>query len=140
MPEKQSDRRVKRTRQLLADALISLMIEQGYDNVTIQQILDRSGVGRSTFYSHFRDKEALLRHSLDGLRNVLTDHWKSVLESESRQIGKLAFALQFFRHISDSHHLYRAFSRGESAVILDRQLRKMFAEMVRTDLASQFNS
>ncbi|MBO0803611.1 MAG: TetR/AcrR family transcriptional regulator [Nocardiopsaceae bacterium] len=55
-----TDRRVRRTRALLHQALIELILEKGYGRITVQDILDRADVGRSTFYSHYRDKDALL--------------------------------------------------------------------------------
>ena len=54
------DRRVRKTRQLLREALMELTLERGYDHVTIQDILDRADVGRSTFYAHYHDKDDLL--------------------------------------------------------------------------------
>lgn len=54
------DRRIERTRHGLADALIALVLEKGYEAVTVQDIIDRANVGRSTFYAHFENKEQLL--------------------------------------------------------------------------------
>jgi hypothetical protein len=65
MKPKQRDRRVRRTHRLLHQALMSLVLEKKYEAVTVQDILDRADVGRSTFYTHFGDKDELLR---DGLR------------------------------------------------------------------------
>jgi hypothetical protein len=50
------DRRVRRTRELLRGSLLSLIAEKGYERVTVQDVIDRAGVGRSTFYAHFRDR------------------------------------------------------------------------------------
>src|SRR5258705_11885340 len=61
------DRRVRRTRKLLHDAFISLVIEKGYEKTTIQDILDRADVGRSSFYVHYRNKEALLTANFDAM-------------------------------------------------------------------------
>ncbi|MDB5105426.1 MAG: hypothetical protein JWP91_3115 [Fibrobacteres bacterium] len=54
------DRRVQKTKKLLSESLIALILEKGYDEVTIQDILDKANVGRSTFYSHYESKERLL--------------------------------------------------------------------------------
>ncbi|CCF62528.1 TetR/AcrR family transcriptional regulator [Nocardia cyriacigeorgica] len=54
------DRRVRRTRDQLHRALIELMIERGYERVTVTDVIDRADVGRSTFYAHYRDKDDLL--------------------------------------------------------------------------------
>jgi AcrR family transcriptional regulator len=53
------DRRVERTRELLQTALIELIAERGYDAITIQDIVDRANVGRTTFYSHYNSKDEL---------------------------------------------------------------------------------
>ncbi|MFE3545683.1 TetR/AcrR family transcriptional regulator [Nocardia sp. NPDC059177] len=55
-----ADRRVRRTRDTLHKALIELMIERGYDKVSVSDIIARADVGRSTFYAHYRDKDDLL--------------------------------------------------------------------------------
>ncbi len=60
MPGPKPDRRIQRTRQLLHEALITLILEKGYDAITVQDILERANLGRSTFYAHYQDKEALL--------------------------------------------------------------------------------
>src|SRR5882757_7171577 len=65
------DRRVRRTRKQLHDAFIALVIEKGYEKTTIQDILDRADVGRSTFYVHYRDKEALLTANFDAMQEHL---------------------------------------------------------------------
>jgi AcrR family transcriptional regulator len=58
-PVSRIDRRVLRTRDTLGDALIELMREKVFDEITVQEVLDRAGVGRSTFYAHYRDKNDL---------------------------------------------------------------------------------
>jgi AcrR family transcriptional regulator len=54
------DPRVKRTRQLLQQALIALIQEKAFQDITVQDIADRATVNRATFYAHFEDKYSLL--------------------------------------------------------------------------------
>lgn len=54
------DRRIQKTLKLLREALVSLIAEKPYDSIVVKEILDRANVGRSTFYTHFRDKDELL--------------------------------------------------------------------------------
>ncbi|HKS10650.1 MAG TPA: TetR/AcrR family transcriptional regulator [Pyrinomonadaceae bacterium] len=58
--KKKEDARVRRTRDALGDALVALMQEKPFDTITVQDVLDRAKVGRSTFYSHYSDKDDLL--------------------------------------------------------------------------------
>jgi AcrR family transcriptional regulator len=51
------DRRVSKTRKALKEALTDLILEKGYEAVTVQDVIDRADVGRSTFYAHFIDKD-----------------------------------------------------------------------------------
>jgi AcrR family transcriptional regulator len=59
------DGRIRRTQQKLGQALVELIQEKRIDDVTVQEVLDRAGVGRSTFYVHFRDKNDLLLSQLE---------------------------------------------------------------------------
>lgn len=56
-----TDRRIERTRDALEGAFIRLMFEGcRYDRITIGALIARAGVGRSTFYEHYRNKDELL--------------------------------------------------------------------------------
>lgn len=73
MAKKTIDRRVERTRQSLQNALSELILEKGYEKVTVQNVIDRANVGRSTFYAHFEDKEQLLLSGFEPLRAEFED-------------------------------------------------------------------
>ncbi|MBN9360756.1 MAG: TetR/AcrR family transcriptional regulator [Devosia sp.] len=66
------DRRVRKTREALYSAFISLVVERGYDATSVQDIIDAADVGRTTFYAHFRSKEELLRVGFERLRDELS--------------------------------------------------------------------
>jgi len=55
-----TDPRIKRTRQMLRQALSELLKEKSFDDISVQDIADRSTVNRATFYDHFSDKSELL--------------------------------------------------------------------------------
>ncbi len=62
--EKRLDPRIKRTRQLLQQALMELMAEKSFQAITVQDIAERATVNRVTFYAHFEDKYALLEYTM----------------------------------------------------------------------------
>ena len=68
--KKPIDRRVARTRGMLHEALLSLIIEKGYEAVSVEDICERANVGRSTFYAHFTGKDDLKRSGLGHLRQA----------------------------------------------------------------------
>ncbi len=59
------DRRVKRTQRLLAEALIALTLEKGYEEVTIREITEQADIGYATYFRHYADKDALLAEVLE---------------------------------------------------------------------------
>ncbi|MBN1139622.1 MAG: TetR/AcrR family transcriptional regulator [Anaerolineae bacterium] len=105
------DRRVQRTRQLLHDALIALILEKGYDEITVQDIIDRANIGRSTFYAHYLDKQDLLERGLERLREELG---QNLARSDGAAGTGWAIvpALALFRHTGRHHHLFRAMIGG----------------------------
>ena len=73
MPKQKIDRRVERTRQSLQNALSELILEKGYEKVTVQDVIDRANVGRSTFYAHFESLDQLLLSGFEPLRAQFED-------------------------------------------------------------------
>jgi AcrR family transcriptional regulator len=132
------DKRILRTRQALKNALLELMVEIGYEKTTVQRILERAGVGRATFYVHFRSKEDLLRRSLDGLGKDLAEECKPArigrVREGSRGSVLLGFTLAFFRHVDSHRRLYRAIVGHESGLIVERQMRRLLAGLVKPDV------
>jgi AcrR family transcriptional regulator len=123
MNQKKTDRRVERTRQLLRDALVALILEKGYQKITVQDIIDRANVGRSTFYSHYQDKEDLLFSGFDELAYDLDLHMRSPEETGDSQ-EHLLHSLEFFIHANNNRELYMAMSEsggGEQLLEIGRQ-------------------
>ena len=124
MPQNVVDRRVQKTRKLLQDALIELVAEKGYESVSIQEILDKANVGRSTFYAHFQDKEQLLHSILDRLNELFEQHKKRVLDTAKNLAGvdsadptdSLSPTLNLFQFVGQNHRFFKAMlgNRGYS--------------------------
>ncbi len=73
---KKLDPRVVRTRQMLRDALVATILDKGYDATNIQDITERAGLRRATFYLHYRDKEELLLSMLHDTVDELIEQMK----------------------------------------------------------------
>ena len=95
MRERDGDRRVRRTQGLLRGALASLIHEKPYDAIAVKEILARADVGRSAFYAHFRDKDALLASAV---RETLRAH-ASHASAVDRVAAVLGFSGPLFAHV-----------------------------------------
>ena len=116
--EDQIDRRVKRSRRLLGEALMALILEKGYEVVTIRDITERADVAYVTFFRHYGSKDELLAQCLqDGLRDLQTR-----IETAARQtradVVDSAEGRLIFEHVQLNGPLYRVLmpSQGASQV------------------------
>lgn len=83
------DARTRRTERALSEALVSLMVARDFDAITVQDVLKQAGVGRTTFYSHFRNKEDLLLSDTERFVGVLDAHFAATA-ARSRRVAPLA--------------------------------------------------
>ncbi len=98
------DRRVRRTRDTLGDALIELMQEKTFDEITVQEVLDRAGVGRSTFYAHYRDKDDLFLSDVEDFFGMMS----TLLTRRGASVDRVAPVAELLTHISDVREFYAA--------------------------------
>ena len=135
MSSRPEDRRVRRTRRLLREALLALVVEKGYDRVTVQDVLDRADLGRATFYAHFRDKEDLLTSGLAELRATLRGAMVAYARGELGPPGAgLAATRALFGHIVDHRRLYRALVSSRTGAVVVRQVRAELVGLAREHL------
>lgn len=126
------DRRVRRTRKLLHDAFLALVLEKGYEKTTIQDILDRADVGRSTFYGHFRDKEALLTASFDEMRDQLERQLADI--DATGPVDVTLPAALLYEHAYRNQRVYRALCGRQGGALVQRYLRRLIGDLLRKHL------
>jgi len=133
MTAKAPDRRVQRTRKLLQDALIALVLEKGYEAVTVQDIIDRANVGRSTFYAHFLDKQQLFLSGFEQLRVFLAQQHAAMAASGEHRLG---FSLAMFEHALSYRQVYQALIGKQSGAVVLEHMQQMLTDLVRDELAA----
>jgi AcrR family transcriptional regulator len=135
MSEKKLDRRVKRTRRMLRQALLELIIEQGYDNLTITELTERADLRRATFYLHYSDIDelllAVLQHLFDKLIHDLEA--QRPMPVFYRQATP-PHALAMLEYLDDNATLYRALLDGKCGVLVQRYIRDYLARIKRAQL------
>ena len=92
-----TDRRTLRTRDALGDALVELMHERPFKSITVQDVLDRAGVGRSTFYTHYRDKDDLFISDVEDFWEMIS----TILDRSGENSMRVAPVRELFSHIAD---------------------------------------
>ena len=97
------DQRIRRTHERLGSALVALIQERPIDDVTVQDVLDRASVGRSTFYLHYSDKDDLLLSQLEQFLERMSTAL-SIGKEESHRVVPVA---ELFAHIGSQKKLYR---------------------------------
>jgi AcrR family transcriptional regulator len=133
------DRRVQRTRDLLQKALIDLINEIGYDAITIQDIVDRANLGRTTFYVHYNSKDelfmtchkAIMNDFHLGARHLLSREELLSPQASPEMITALR-NLEKFRAL-----LYPIFQGEDSGLIL-RRIREGSAQQIEASLCAAF--
>lgn len=109
------DRRVLRTCRALTHALIELVAEKRYKTITVQDLLDRADVGRSTFYAHYRGKDDLLLRSFEAMLDMLD----AGMADGAAEGGppRVAPVRELFRHVASLRSFHQALVRAH---LLDR--------------------
>lgn len=124
---KTDDRRVRKTRAQLREALIALALAHGWDAVSVRDVCVRADVGRSTFYAHFADKEDLLLSGFDDLHASL-DHVRRGSDTP------FAFAEALLVHAVENEDLMRLVAGRESAQQMQWRFRDVVHAMVHAEL------
>lgn len=105
---KKTDARVRRTRDALGDALVALMQEKPFDTITVQDVLDRADVSRSTFYTHYSDKDDLLMSDAEEFFEAI-----SVALSQAGDKSDRVFPVEeFFSHLADVQPFFKALRKS----------------------------
>src|SRR5262249_1876067 len=136
MAKRPIDRRIARSREMLHQALLSLIMKKGYDAITVEDICETANVGRSTFYAHFTSKDDLKRSGLEHLREQLLGLQQGAAAPAGKETGSLGFSLTMFEHARDHIHLYRALMGSQGGAVALGTIRQVLCDCVRGELAA----
>lgn len=133
------DRRVERTRELLQKALIELINERGYDAITIQEIVDRANVGRTTFYLHYTSKDELFMSCHEAV--VSGFHFGSLhpLSREELLANDAPHGMiSAYQHLTEAQALLYSIFQGKDNLLILRRIRDTSAQELEANLHAVF--
>ena len=132
MKQQKADRRSQRTHHLVSSAFAELLLEQPYDEILVQDILDRAGIGRTTFYAHYFDKEDVLDSIIEQMLSMFT---RQIALAPARQ--RILPSLELFEHVYHSpHQHFRALMRSRAGEPLWEALQTAFSQAIEPVLST----
>ncbi|NOX49600.1 MAG: TetR/AcrR family transcriptional regulator [Gammaproteobacteria bacterium] len=138
--QKKEDRRIQRTRQSLQSALIDLILDRGYEQISVQDIVDRANIGRSTFYSHYSSKDAVFFDSFQPLESMLRkSQTETMADPNYKHSYRLGFTKLLFAHVGEDQHLYRALAGERGGTLAANQVKKILVDLVGREFSKRLS-
>jgi AcrR family transcriptional regulator len=129
-------RRRLQTRAKLIQAALQLVLEKGYDSITVQDITERADLGRGTFYIHFNDKEdilwAAIRDSIKEIEQEAHKQFEQGLPDQYEYYG----LLNIFNHAQQNQNLYRVLFGGQGSALLTARVQELWVKISSYDIRS----
>ena len=133
MKQHKQDRRSQRTYHLVSTAMMALLLEKRYDAITVQDILDRADIGRSTFYAHYYDKEDVLVSVTEQMLDVFNQQMQQAETGQGIVPG-----LELFQHVQQVHEHFQVLMRGQSGEVLTKAVQTLLSRNIEHSLTSAF--
>ena len=142
-PDKKNkiDRRIQRTRLALRTALLDLLKQKNYDDISLEEITEHANVGRATFYLHYKDKEDLILEQFSEMANERAETLSEIPfsawfpaddapESKSQKNISPRPLLMVFQHIKDNSDLYYILLKSSKSSRNVERIRKISTEAI----------
>ena len=127
-----NDKRIIRSRQLLRDSFLGLLSERRYEDISVQDIIERAGVARSTFYAHYIDKEDLLV----GPRGVFAREVKSPTEPGKKggKWNRPIPSICFWNNILSHRETFQLIAKDSAMEVTMRDLYKKLCAIMNANI------
>ena len=132
----QKDLRVIKTKRGLREAFIRLLLEKGYDAISIQDIATEAEAARVTFYRHYKNKEELLIDCFNVAKEELLERLMQA-SGDASQSGHLPL-LVLYEHIREKETLFQVLLSSQGAQFLIDQLKEAIAERTKIRIEERF--
>lgn len=126
------DRRVQRTRDSLEAAMMGLMVDIGWDAIEVQLLCERANIGRSTFYQHFPNKEALLNAGFSSLRDRLLN--SAIVQNN--ELKEMPFLSSLLDHVYEAQEVFRALLGRRSGHYVQVRFKLLLLELLEKDFVA----
>lgn len=134
-----SDPRVIRTRDLLRNALVTLVAEKSFASLTIQDVTNRAGLNRTTFYLHYSGLHELLEDCARDLFNQMrTEIYANKLLNFQQDSTRLEpFVVSVFRHLEKHEMFYRAMLGKQGDPFFRALFQELLSELIFEPISNE---
>ena len=126
------DRRIHKTREAIFSAFEDLLTEKRYEQITVQDIIEKADVGRSTFYAHFETKDDLLKSTCQNLfGHIFEEHPASEITHDfsGEQASLKTMLTHILYHLKDDRKWYERIFSCESADLFWAYFKTQFLKL-----------
>jgi len=137
------DRRSLRTRTALRDALLELIAVRGWDDIAVRDVCERANIGRSTFYLHYPNKDALLQGGLEDLQAELRRQARARPDDACpgpEALEGFHFALGLIEHVDGQRKVFRSVIGRRSGYVIQQRFREMVVRLFTDELPAATGS
>jgi AcrR family transcriptional regulator len=131
-------------RDRLADAALALFDERGYEQTTVDDIVERAGVGRSTFFRYYGSKEAVIFPDHDGLLEAIRARLASSSDATALAAVSDAVRLVLLHYLEEGDLARRRYTlTSKVAALRDREIasvaryQRLFREFITAWMGDQ---
>lgn len=116
--------------------MIALIGERGWDNFAVQDLCERANVGRSTFYSHYTNKDALLVGGFANLQAALQQQTRvsGPARTGARASGSWRFLPGLIEHVHEQRQIFRAMIGRRSGYVVQLRFREMVIRLFSDEM------
>ncbi len=129
------DRRIRRTRKLLWEALLTLLEEHSLEEISVTDICEEALLNRTTFYKHFENKYALFVY---GMKYDQEPFEEKLLRAATSEEGE-QISIQLLETMARHQHYYKLLLVGKEEKNLSTLLRQQITEQMEARLAQAQN-
>ncbi len=127
------ERRRLHTRKLLIQATLQLILEKGYNAISIQDITERADLGRGTFYLHFKDKDEIIWTMFQDLLRELEQEAHKQINRRTPQ-AEFYGLLNIFHHAEKNRDFYRVMLGSRGSAMLTARVQDLLVKMILDDI------
>ena len=132
------DRRIDKSKTALKEALILLMDEKEFKNITITEIVQSANLNRGTFYKHYQTQEELLNELIDDvLIDLIHSYREPYVKIKNFEVGKLSSgSVKIFDHVERYSHFYTIIINSNVLPGFQNRICQVLKELVQKELIS----